>query len=268
MSAESTPRTSAGIPIGTAAGSTSEPGATSGPPVRILVVEHEHGTGPERLGTWLEDAGAAITMLRPHLGEAVPDSLSGYDALLVLGGSAGPLEDEANPWLPAVRGLLRRSAAGEFPSFNICLGGELLAAATEAPISRRAHPQIGIYDLHTTEAAGDDPVFAALAGARIPAVLFHQEEMGLPDGAQLLVTGSDAPVQAYRVGEFAWGTQFHPETDSRQIETWLSSDPLRLPEGKTNESVVGELIAADATLIEQGRTLARSFVDYLRGRKD
>ncbi|MDN5658857.1 type 1 glutamine amidotransferase [Brevibacterium sandarakinum] len=237
--------------------------------VRILVIEHEMDAGPERFGQWLIEAGAEVDVLRPYLGDEIPAALDGYSALLVLGGSAGPLEDTANPWLPQVRDLLRRSAAGEFPSFNICLGGELLAAATSAKIIRRQRPQIGIYDLHTTSAGEKDPVFAAIAreaGERtIPAVLFHQEEMELPDGGELLLTGSDAPVQGYRVGEFAWGTQFHPESDTAQVAQWLSSDPLRLPDGKTNDSIRSEVAEADAELVRINRALAHSFVDFLRG---
>ncbi|MEW1989425.1 type 1 glutamine amidotransferase [Brevibacterium casei] len=255
--------------------------------VRILVIEHEKGTGPERFGQWLEEAGAEVVVVRPYLGEAIPapeprerpavepvDDGAGasgrfgdYAALLVLGGAAGPLEDTANPWFPQVRELLQRSADGEFPSFNVCLGGELLAAATDARISRRERPQIGIYDLRTTSAGESDPVFAALAGRTLPSVLFHQEEMSLPEGAELLVTGSDAPVQGFRVGEFAWGTQFHPETDAVQIARWLSSDSVPLPEGKTAESIVEEVRAADAELIAWGRELAQRFVEYLRRRE-
>lgn len=256
--------------------------------MRILVVEHERGTGPERFGKWLEEAGAEVVVVRPYLGEAIPGTepaartavetaddgagapgrFGDYAALLVLGGAAGPLEDAENPWFPQVRDLLRRSADGEFPSFNICLGGELLAAATDAPISRRERPQIGIYDLATTSAGDADPVFAALSGTTIPAVLFHQEEMALPENAELLVTGSDAPVQGFRVGEFAWGTQFHPETDAAQIQRWLGSASLALPAGKTRESIAEELREADAELVNMGRTLARSFVDYLRSREN
>lgn len=244
--------------------------------LRILVIEHEVGAGPKRFGEWLTEAGAEVVILRPYLGDEIPSALDdsadfdGYAALLVLGGSAGPLEDTANPWLPQVRNLLQRSAEGEFPSFNICLGGELLAAATSARIIRREHPQIGIYDLHTTSAGEEDPVFTAIAsgqGETIPAVLFHQEEMELPDGAELLVTGSDAPIQGYRVGEFAWGTQFHPESEAAQVAQWLSSDPLRLPAGKTAESIKAEVAEADAELIRINRALAHSFVRFLRRRR-
>lgn len=258
--------------------------------VRILAIEHERGTGPQRFGQWLEEAGAEVAVTRPYLGEQIPalgkqspalgaEDSGSFDALIVLGGSAGPTEDAENPWFPEVRELLHRSIAGEFPSLNICLGGEMLAVAGNAPITRRAHPQIGIFELRATSAAESDPVFGALAsggsigaasaGAEsLPSVLFHQEEMGLPAGAELLITGSDAPVQAFRLGEFAWGTQFHPETDATQIARWLNGNDLALPAGKTDDSIIAEVEAHDAALADNGRRLARAFVRFLRGRLD
>jgi GMP synthase (glutamine-hydrolysing) len=247
--------------------------------VRILAIEHEKGTGPQRFGQWLEEAGAEVVVTRPYLGEEIPGELlvrvprapecggaGSFDALIVLGGSAGPSDDADNPWFPQVRDLLRESIRGEFPSLNICLGGEMLALAADAPISRRAHPQIGIYELGATSAGESDPVFGSLAGERMPAVLFHQEEMALPDGAALLITGSDAPVQAFRLGDFAWGTQFHPETDAGQIARWLDGNDLALPAGKTEDSIIAEVEAADGELVARGRRLATAFVEFLRSR--
>lgn len=249
-------------------------------PVRVLVVEHERGTGPGRFGEWLEEAGAEVVVTRPYLGEVIPaealdrdpnvpadGSTGSFDALIVLGGVAGPLEDADNPWFPQVRDLLRASIDGEFPSLNICLGGEMLAVAGDAPITRRAHPQIGIYELETTSAGNSDPVFGSLSDRALPSVLFHQEEMALPAGAELLITGSDAPVQAFRLGEFAWGTQFHPETDAAQVTRWLAGNDLALPAGKTEESIIAEVVAADEELQNAGRALASAFVEFLDGRR-
>ncbi|MEY8567957.1 type 1 glutamine amidotransferase [Brevibacterium linens] len=232
--------------------------------VRILAIEHERGTGPQRFGEWLVEAGAEVVVTRPYLGEVIP-ALGSFDALIVLGGSAGPLDDAENPWFPEVRDLLRRSVGGEFPSLNICLGGEMLALAGDAAISRRAHPQIGIYELSATSAGETDPVFGSLAGTRLPSVLFHQEEMALPADAELLITGSDAPVQAFRLGEFAWGTQFHPETDVTQISRWLDGNDLALPAGKSEDSIIAEVETDDSALVDNGRRLARSFVEFLEG---
>jgi GMP synthase (glutamine-hydrolysing) len=249
--------------------------------VRILAIEHERGTGPERFGRWLEEAGAEVAVARPYLGEEIPRQFGGagdgpdgrsagasspFDALIVLGGASGPLDDADNPWFPQVRDLLRESIGGAFPSLNICLGGEMLALAGDAPISRRTHPQIGVYELGVTSPGESDPVFGSLAGEPLPAVLFHQEEMALPDGAELLITGSDAPVQAFRLGDFAWGTQFHPETDAEQVGRWLDGNDLALPAGKTEDSVIAEVEAVDDELVDRGRKLAHAFVEFLRSR--
>lgn len=98
-------------------------------------------------------------------------------------------------------------------------------------------------------------------------MLFHQEEMALPPGAELLITGSDAPVQAFRLGEFAWGTQFHPETDAAQIARWLDGNDLALPAGKTEDSIIAEVEVDDSALVDNGRRLARAFVEFLDGRR-
>lgn len=242
--------------------------------VKILAIEHERGTGPERFGTWLTEAGAEVVVAKPYLGEAIPTDFgsgnagngAAFDALIVLGGSASPLDDTENPWFPQVKDLLRASIGGEFPSLNICLGGEMLAVAADARISRRETPQIGICELRATSAGESDPVFGSLTGERMPAVLFHQDQMALPDGAELLITGSDAPVQAYRLGDFAWGTQFHPETDAGQIARWLDGNDLTLPAGKTEDSIIAEVEAADSELVASGRALAAAFVEFLRSR--
>jgi GMP synthase (glutamine-hydrolysing) len=50
---------------------------------------------------------------------------------------------------------------------------------------------------------------------------WHQDEIELPAEAELLAAGDRVPVQAYRVGARAWGTQFHFEIDAAELEQWL-----------------------------------------------
>ena len=42
-----------------------------------------------------------------------------------------------------------------------------------------------------------------------------------PEGATLLASGDQIPNQAFRVGELAWGTQFHCEVNRSELEFWL-----------------------------------------------
>src|SRR5512133_95450 len=94
----------------------------------VLVVEHSPADPAGRLGDWLADAGLLLDVRRPYAGQALP-ALTGYSALLVLGGSMGAYDDELAPWLPATRDLLRDAVHAELPVFAVCLGAQLLAVA-------------------------------------------------------------------------------------------------------------------------------------------
>lgn len=249
-----------------------EPSAGTAPaedaPVRILVIQHEEGTDARRFGEWLEAAGAEVTVARPDRGEPLPDPAhltDVADALVVLGGAAGALDDSVSPWFPHVRALLAASGSGAFPSFNICLGGQMLAVATGGAISRREQGQYGALPLTPTADAAADPVFSAQP-AEGCSVLFHHDEIHPPEHAVLLVTGTEAPVQAFRVGEMAWGTQYHPESTGEQIAGWFAGSDSTLPAGLTVERVVAQITAREPEIEASGEPVARAFVDYVRAR--
>ena len=49
-------------------------------------------------------------------------------------------------------------------------------------------------------------------------LLGHKEAVDTtPDGATLLMTGRDCPVQMFRIGENVYATQFHPEGDAQEF---------------------------------------------------
>src|SRR5690606_31140819 len=66
-----------------------------------------------------------------------------------------------------------------------------------------------------TEEGRRDRLFGALADS-FSALTAHKEGTEtLPHGAVLLATGDACPVQAYRMGERLYATQFHPEPTGR-----------------------------------------------------
>jgi hypothetical protein len=60
----------------------------------------------------------------------------------------------------------------------------------------------------------------------MPDVLqWHADEITeLPYGAVLLAASSRFPVQAFRIGDRAWGLQFHIESDADMFAAWASAD--------------------------------------------
>ena len=95
-----------------------------------LVIENDPSYDPRRLGDWLTEAGLELTVLRPHAGDALPETLDGYLALVVMGGDQNAYPDAGGtpgaPWFPALEGLLRKAVRNRVPTLAVCLGAQLL----------------------------------------------------------------------------------------------------------------------------------------------
>ena len=217
---------------------------------RILIVEHEDGTGPGFLGTTLAACDLELDLRRPYRGEQLPDALAGYHGLVVLGGTPNPYDDAATPWLPAVRSLLHQALTDAVPTLGICLGGELLAMVAGGEVRTSTHGvEVGVHELTLTDAGHEDPLFGELP-QRVPAVEWHIEEITtLPPGAVPLCSSEQFPNQAFRVGPCAWGTQFHPEVLTDMAAAWASSNsPEMRQAGLTRDDVVAQVSAAEEDL--------------------
>ena len=78
------------------------------------------------------------------------------------------------------------------------------------------------------DVSAGDPLFGPVPFT--PDVLqWHWDEITtLPAGATLLASSTRYPNQAFRVGERAWGLQFHVETTPEMVRTWAAGDRDRL----------------------------------------
>ncbi|MFG2059010.1 type 1 glutamine amidotransferase [Micromonospora sp. NPDC048930] len=199
-----------------------------------LVIENDPTDDLRRLGKWLTEGGLELRVLRPHAGDELPADLEGYTALVVLGGEqqAYPLPDGSPgaPWFPALEGLLRKAVRQRVPTLAICLGAQLLAAAHAGQVERSpSGPEIGPTVVGKRDAADTDPLFRYVP--LMPDVFqWHSDEITeLPHGATLLAASTRYPHQAFRLGDRAWGLQFHIECDTAMIADW-ARDSTQLAE--------------------------------------
>ncbi|MBQ1162840.1 type 1 glutamine amidotransferase [Streptomyces smyrnaeus] len=194
---------------------------------KALVVQNTARGGPGRFGDWLAEAGVAVEIVRAYEGGPLPSRLT-QDALVVLGGGFMPDDDSRAPWLAPTRALAAQALEAGTPFLGICLGGQLLAHVAGGQVAaQHGEPEIGSTPLTLRPVAGSDPLFHGLP-ARVTAIERHVDAItALPPGAVWLAESEHCPYQAFRVGERAWGVQFHPETDPDRIRTW---DPRRLAE--------------------------------------
>ena len=193
--------------------------------MRALVVEHLEDEGTGAFAEWLPAAGLDLDV---HLvqRDGPPPATAGHDALVVMGGAMGvPDAGTTHRWLHDDMALIRQAVARGVPVLGVCLGAQLLAAALGGEVVRgRIGPELGLRRVHLSPAAAGDPLLHDLPPV-VEAVQWHFDEIvTLPPGATLLAGSPMYPHQAFRVGERAWGVQFHPEARPSMVRRWATAD--------------------------------------------
>jgi GMP synthase (glutamine-hydrolysing) len=152
----------------------------------------------------------------------IPKPLDAYGAVLVFGGAMHADQDRRHPWLREENFFLQRLLDIGVPTLGICLGVQLLAKAAHSWVGPLDDPEIGWYDVELTEEGIEDAVLGRLPRS-FEAFQWHYYTYGVPAGAEELAR-SERCTQAFRLGQRAWGVQFHPEVSLAQVESWIA-DP-------------------------------------------
>jgi len=228
---------------------------------RALIVQHTAHEGLGRLQEWLPEAGVDVHPIHPYLGHRVPPYVEG-DALVVLGGPMGASDDEVAPWLPATRALLAAAIDDGVPTLGICLGAQLLAVVAGGEVQRGAlGPELG---LDTVTVSQPDVL---LPSGELPVVQWHFDTVTrLPKSAALLASSARYATQAFRVGEVAWGLQFHMEATPEMVAEWARIDADALAaEGRDVADVVGDVRRAFSDLEAVGLQITKRFAHVITG---
>jgi GMP synthase-like glutamine amidotransferase len=190
---------------------------------RALVIEHIVEEGSGAFAEWLPAAGLDLDV-RLAQRDGVPGTLA-HDALVLMGGAMGVGDAAEHPWLPDELALVWRAVASGVPVLGVCLGAQVLAAALGGEVVRgRIGPELGVGTVHLAPYAAADPLLHDLPPVA-HAVQWHWDEvLTLPPGATLLASSPAYPHQAFRVGERAWGLQFHPEATPSMVARWAAED--------------------------------------------
>lgn len=187
--------------------------------MRTLAIVHQRDAGPGVFADAIRSYGAELDWWMPDEAPSPAREPRDYDAVLVFGGAMHADEDARHPWLRDEKALLRDLLEGGMPLLGVCLGAQLLAEAAGAPARPARRPEIGWYDVELTREGDGDPLLGPLA-PRFEAFQWHRYEFPLPPGATPLAR-SAVCLQAYRIGEAAWGIQFHAEVSGKDVETWI-----------------------------------------------
>jgi GMP synthase-like glutamine amidotransferase len=189
--------------------------------VRVVAFRHVPFEGLGHIQPILEERGIAIEFADLyHPGVQAPETTTAA-GLIFMG---GPMSvNDSLPYLEQEIEYIRRAAKAGQPVLGVCLGAQLVAKALGARVYRNPVGEIGWFALRPTSAAGEDPLFQ---GFRDSETVFHWhgETYDLPANATLLACSERCRNQAFRLGPFIYGLQFHLEVTPEMISDWCQQD--------------------------------------------
>ena len=188
--------------------------------IRFLVFQHIDCEHPGTFRDYFAADGIFWQPVELDDGEPIPD-LSGFDALWVMGGPMDAWEEDDHPWLIREKAAIREAVLDRDMAFmGICLGHQLLADALGGEVGPARTPEIGILDVHLTDAGRESPFLSGFSDS-VPCLQWHSAEvLAAPEGAEVLVSSPDCAVQAMSYGDRAFSMQYHVEIGPETVPAW------------------------------------------------
>ena len=195
-------------------------------------------------------------------------ALADVSGIVTFGGTVNVDQVHEYPHLTRVREYTREALERGVPYLGICLGSQILARALGVEVVRGPVREVGFEPVRTTADAKEDALLSFLDPEEL-VLQWHEDTHDLPDGGTLLVTGDRVPVQGYRIGDSAWGIQFHLEVDAVELGWWLEvaeeKVDLKAGWGKSAEEIREEARRNIVRQEERGRAIFHRFADVVRG---
>ncbi len=215
---------------------------------RWAVIQHVAFEGPGLIASEARARGLALDIRRMDRGDPLP-AVDELDGLVVMGGPMGVHDTAEHGWLALERQLVADAVKRGLSVLGVCLGAQQLAAALGAQVRRGPAPEVGLGEVELTEGGRTDPVLGPV-GTRLAVLHWHHDTFDPPPGAVPLARSARYENQAFRVGERAYGLQFHVELDgglARELEPHLPPGVV-LPEAgrarveRAGRPVIGRLL--------------------------
>ena len=195
-------------------------------PFLLLATRAEDVPADEEYEAFLRFGGLDESKLERRRLEAAPLGDVDFDryAGIILGGSPFTISDEVKSDVQhrveaELVELTQRAIANDIPFLGACYGIGVIGTAIAATVDGTYGEEVSAPTITLTEAGRLDPLFAPLPDS-FAAFVGHKEAIHeLPDHAVVLASSPQCPVQAFRVGQNVYATQFHPELDAAGLQT-------------------------------------------------
>ena len=196
---------------------------------RLLVLQHEEIEGPGLFEQIAKERDLKIEIIRLDKKDNLPQTKKG-DLILIMGGTMGvkDIGSERYPWLKLERDFVKRELENKRPIIGVCLGAQLLASAAGGDVEilkygspPKALPEIGWSQIFINKSNNE---FKELFEEPFHVLHWHGDRILLPNKAVLIAISVRCKEQFFRIGDFAYGLQFHIEATEAMIEKWIKED--------------------------------------------
>lgn len=191
-----------------------------------------------------------------------PAAAENYTAIIVTGSAA--MVSHREDWSVHTGTWLKKAVAGGTPTLAVCYGHQLLAQVFGGEVGPNPNGRhIGSREVRLTADAEKDELFSGLPEKFFAQTSHLESVLSLPEGAVRLAKADEDDNYAYRIGDMAWGVQFHPEFSAEATRRYITarSDALKA-EGLDPERLHGAVRDTPLAhaLIKKFAGLAVSFV--------
>ena len=228
---------------------------------KILIIQNITREAPGLLSEIIQQKNIKFDLVDLFKGEKLPEYVSGYSAIIVLGGpnSANDTDDKMLPELE----LIKKSRELNIPYIGICLGLQTLVKAMGGTVRKNEVPEIAFchidskpYFITLTKEGKNDPLFEGLSD-QLRVFHLHGETVDLTPEMKLLATGETCKNQVVKIGDNAYGLQCHFELTPEMLNIWVNEDPDLMPLNK--EKILKDWEEVKEEYINTGKTLFNNF---------
>lgn len=232
--------------------------------MRIWCFQHFEPEEAGLIGKWAAERGHEFHTVRLYRGDLLPD-VQQADALVVMGGPMNVDEDAKFPWLAPEKALLAAHIRRGGRVFGVCLGGQLIARALGAAVTKNARKEIGWHLVRIHPEARRSGPFRDFPET-LTALQWHGDTFAIPAEGKLVASSDVCAHQAFTVGEGVIALQFHFEAEQTEVRDFVKCFDDELAEGGPYVQKPDEILAGLAPYAEPCKQALYKLLDRWAGK--
>lgn len=200
----------------------------------VVVFRFSQTEGPGYLGEFLTRKGILWDQVNVDAGDSVPEDISGYSGLVLMGGPMSVNEDL--PWIPPLLALINNAVEQNVPVLGHCLGGQLMSKALGGTIGLNPIKEIGWGEVSKV---GHDPApdWLGALPSSFEVFQWHGETFSIPEGAVRVLESPFCANQAFLLNNLHLGLQCHIEMTAPMIKAWCEVGADEIAEASSSPAV-------------------------------